>query len=358
MKKIILLFILLQSVLGYSQSDSLLQRLKSSHGAKEEFKIWSNLADYYEYRGQMDSMRIAGEQMLSIGIQAKQDSLISSAYIVIGSYFAYVGDYNQSLVYLFKALNLSEECRSSSSICWAAKDIGIVYKSLRNFPEAIKYLRRAQDQLMNYVDPVDRNRTYTHLSECFLGLGQKDSALRYVQIANDVIIAGDDYGYARTLFIYASVYESSGDTDLAESYYKKCIAYALAHNVILPLANAAASYSNLLLNSGKYLPAKNYALQSLAASQQSSRKQDIINTAALLRTIYSQLGLKDSAYYYADMKDAYRDTIFNEQKIIQLQNIGFAQQIKEKEDQEKQVAQANERNQNLQYAAIVIALIT
>jgi len=78
----------------------------------------------------------------------------------------------------------------------------------------------------------------------------------------------------------------------------------------------------------------------------------------LLRILYNKLGLKDSSYYYADMKDAYSDSVFNEQQRNQIQNISFAQQIKEKEDQAKQSEEADQRKQNIQFALIAFGIIS
>lgn len=84
----------------------------------------------------------------------------------------------------------------------------------------------------------------------------------------------------------------------------------------------------------------------------------MIGAAALLRKVYYAIGQKDSSYYYSDIKDAYSDSVFNEQQRNQIQNISFAQQIKEKEDQAKQSEEADQRKQNIQFALIALGIIT
>ena len=82
------------------------------------------------------------------------------------------------------------------------------------------------------------------------------------------------------------------------------------------------------------------------------------NAAALLRKVYVGLQQKDSSYYYADIKEVYRDSVFNEQQTNQIQNMSFAQQIKEKENEAKLQEEAEQRKLNIQYAFIALGIIS
>ena len=84
----------------------------------------------------------------------------------------------------------------------------------------------------------------------------------------------------------------------------------------------------------------------------------MINAAALLRKVYYAIGQKDSSYFFADVKDAYSDSVFNEQQRNQIQNLSFSQQIKEKEEQARLSVETQQRNQNIQYALIALGIIT
>jgi predicted nucleic acid-binding Zn ribbon protein len=202
------------------------------------------------------------------------------------------------------------------------------------------------------------NRTYSHMAEVFLGLDQPDSALRYVQLTNEVTSKEKDaYGFARMLYIFATVYKVKGDTDLSESYYKKCIAFSNAENIYLPYVTAATDYGKYLFDTRQYDLSKGYALSGFNKAKQAKDKLGIINAATLLRKVYYAVGQKDSSYYYSDIKDAYSDSVFNEQQRNQIQNLSFSQQIKEKEDQAKLSEEEQKRKQNIQYALIAIGII-
>ena len=90
---------------------------------------------------------------------------------------------------------------------------------------------------------------------------------------------------------------------------------------------------------------------------EAKNKSGMIYAAALLRKVYYSIGQKDSSYFYADVKDAYTDSVFNEQQRNQIQNLSFSQQIKEKEEQARLSDEEQKRKENIQYALIALGII-
>ena len=65
--------------------------------------------------------------------------------------------------------------------------------------------------------------------------------------------------------------------------------------------------------------------------------------AAILRKIYDHTLNKDSAYYYAVMQINYKDSVSNQKRIAEFQNLTFGQQLSRDKDDQAKVAQANEQ---------------
>ena len=366
MKKIIALFCFIASMQNaFAQTsdfrrDSLYQLLKQAQTPGEQLEAWSDIGGYYRESGQPDSLQYANGQMLKIASGTHQDSLFSKAYLQIGSYFSNISDYKQALEYQFKSLSFAERTNNIYDIWLATKEVGVSFKQLKNYSEALRYLKKAESFIKDaYLTSRGAStRTYSHITEIYLGLGQADSALRYVQLTNEVTSREKDaYGYARVLYIFATVYKAKGDIDLAESYYKKCIAFSDAENIYAPYVTATTDYGQYLFDAKQYNLSKEYALSSFNKAMQAKNKSGMINAAALLRKAYYAVGQKDSSYYYSDVKDAYSDSVFNEQQVNQIQNISFAQQIKEKEDEARVAEEAQQRKQNIQFALIAFGII-
>lgn len=367
MKKIITLFCFIAGMQNaFAQNstvrrDSLYKELKQAQTTAGQVVAWVNIGEYYGIAGQSDSLQYATEQMLKIATNTHQDSLLAKAYIQIGNYFSNISDYKQALEYQFKSLFFAEKAKSKYDIWLASKETGVTFKRLKNYNEALRYLKKAETFLKKLPsnNSESLNRTYTHFAEVFLGLGQPDSALRYIQLTNEVTSKEKDaYGYARVLYIFATVYKAKGDTDLAESYYKKCITFSDAENIYAPYVTAATDYGQYLYDTRQYNLSKEYALAGFNKAMQAKNKLGMINAAALLRKAYYAIGQKDSSYYYSDVKDAYSDSVFNEQQRNQIQNLSFSQQIKEKEEQARLSDEEQKRKENIQYALIALGIIT
>lgn len=366
MKKIAIILFTLLSLASIAQNktnevDSLYAILNQAKNPSEKFNAWKELKEYYSYRGQADSNWYAAEQLINLATISQNDSLLSTAYVHLGGYFANAGDFQQSLEYKFKSLAYAEKANNPSCIWLAIKEIGVDFKLLKNYSEALKYLRKAESRVNDFPssDGTKYNRTYTHLAEVYLSLGKPDSALFYIQLTEQTTKRDiDSYGFSRMLYIFASVYGAKGDEDLAESYYKKCIAFSNSENIMVPYVNASTDYGKMLLDNADYIESKQYALAALKRANESDFKLGVINASGLLQRVYEKLNLKDSSYYYADMKEAYRDSVFNEQQTNQINNLSFAQQIKEKEDEAKAAEEEMQRNQNIQYALIALGIVT
>ena len=367
MKKILFLaFLCLLCYNGFAQNkqlDSLYQLLKHTNKPDEQFKHLSEIWGIYSYSGKQDSTRVICKKLLKIATDTHDVPLLAEANLKMGVYFSNSNDYKQSFEFEFKSLALAEKCKNTVSIWLATKEIGANYKHLKNYSEALKYLKKAERLLKNITkdkeNEVNPNRTYTHLAEVYLAIGQKDAALKYIQLTNEVTSKEKDtYGFARMLYIFAQVYKAKAENDLAESYYKKCIAFSNENDIAIPYVTATTNYGNYLLDTKQYALSKQYGLKSYAKAIQSKNKLGVINAAALLRKVYAGLQQKDSSYYYADIKEVYRDSVFNEQQTNQIQNISFAQQIKEKEDEAKLLEETEQRKQNIQYAFIALGIIS
>ena len=103
--------------------------------------------------------------------------------------------------------------------------------------------------------------------------------------------------------------------------------------------------------------AKTNGLTGLKIARNCQAKAPFLDIAGTLRQTYEGLRRPDSAYYFAKLELAYRDSLFNSQKLSDLQNITFAEQVRQGEEAIKEAEAALERKDNLQYAAIALGLV-
>lgn len=99
------------------------------------------------------------------------------------------------------------------------------------------------------------------------------------------------------------------------------------------------------------------ALEDLNVARNAGINEGISTVAEVLRKIYAHTGVKDSIIYYGQLQIDYKDSMSNQQKISEFQNITFAQQLREIEEQAKAKEADEQRKQNLQYALLALGIV-
>jgi len=341
--------------------DSLYKKLKQTQVPNEQFKLLHFIHEKASHTGQIDIMKSSSEQMLKIATTTHRDTLLSAAYTTIGSCFIKTGNYRQALEYNFKALGLAEKSRNNNMILLATKEVGATFRNLKKYDEALIYFKKAEALLKveGVATTKYASRAYTTLASTFLFLSQLDSAMRYVQLANEVTVKEKDpFGYSRVLYLFAGLYKAKGDNDLAEGYYKKCITFSAAENFSETYVTSTTDYAQYLFDAKKYDLSKAYALSGLNRAKNAKDKLGMLNAASLLRKVYYAIGQKDSAYFYTDMKDAYNDSIFNIREQYEIENLSFTEKLNEKEKEGKLIEEAENRNRNVQFILIAIGIVS
>ncbi len=365
MKKILILLLFLSlSYNIHAQKDSVTlpqELLKST--PKEKFYTLNNICTYYYQAGRSDSMLIYARELLKISQLIKNDSFVIASYKVLGNCSRLKSDYISAIEYYFIAVHLAENKENLTGLLAILyNNIGDNYNKLGYHEEALKYLNKAQQLISANGASFVKNAVYiyTNLAETFLWTGKPDSALLYVQRAEQVNLkARDHYIESAIYLVYGMTYEKlQADSDLAENYYKKAIAFSDSMLDYKHLANSSKEYARFLLRRDKYNAAKYYALYSLKLSGRYDYKDNIIENAALLNKIYDHQKLTDSAYYFSRLKNEYSDSVFNMQKQNQLLSMTFNEQIREKEEEERKTEEEKQRKLNIQYSSIAIALVT
>lgn len=109
---------------------------------------------------------------------------------------------------------------------------------------------------------------------------------------------------------------------------------------------------------GEILKAISVAKAGLEAAVATHDKFSAIKLAGILQKSYDKEHNIDSAYHYAKMLNAYRDSVFNSQKMLTIQNVTFKRENEEREAQLQKERLVDERKQNLQNGVIAIGLIS
>ena len=350
-------------VRGLSQSGDLAAlkaQVSKAATEMERFDASRKLANFYRSSGDIEAYGAVSQELLGIAQTLDNDSLLVISYGNLGNYFANKGDFHSTLVYYLKALRLAEKSNDAEKLCKLYNNVADQYRSLKNYQEAINYLRKAQVLLprATAVTPEMPQYVYINFCESFLGLGNSDSALKYIQLADaELQKVKNEQAYVNALFDFGQVYDQLGELRLAESYFKRSIALADSMQDLYNFTEATRYYSLFLKKHKRYADVRRYALQSMVAAQNSGNNLGIINAATILYDTYAQLNRTDSAFHYLALKDRYRDTVFNEEQLSRVQQITFNEQIRAQEAEAEKVRFQNKIRFYSLLTAILVLLV-
>ena len=361
MKKIILLLLIaLYFNSSHAQTgnpDSIIQLLQKD---KEDTSRVLHLADLsYEYlESKPDTTMILALEALSLAnrigfLKGKAASLIR-----IGNTYNVSGNYAKAMEIQLQALQINEKINNLEGKGSSYNSIGAVYRQTEDYRVALYYFLKAKAIAEEVNEKHLLSRSLYNIGQCYFGLKKYDSASLYLVQAYNV---ANSINYSRVI---GTVLKGMGNIDLENNQD----VLALEHfRLSLPHLKKGASFNVI---SSSYLGISKvfeklqlkdsvlfYAKQSLNIAKEKGFVEELRNAARFLSFYYRKFNA-DSAFFYQDISRAANDSLFSQQKQKQFQSLAFDEKLRQQE-----VAAANsktkaERKRNLQYAAIVVGLIS
>ena len=366
MKKLLIwlcYFIVEQSSFAQNKTDSLNAVLAATTNPIERFDLHSKIGEEYFSSGNNNLDSASCLKMLAIAQQLGNDSLLAISYNFVGNLFLFnTGDYSKSLEFFFKGIPLAQKTNDKRRLSSFYIDISIVYENLGNPDEQIKYIRKAEVALPGKNSPMYNymiRQVQYNYGRYFLFIKKPDSAMHYTQALNETNLRLRSFLYETyAQMLLAGVYEQINDKELAEFHFKRAnsqadsMEYSYVKFIIKP------AYINFLLQNNKIAIAHQTASQLLKTGIALNNYDFKQVAAGFLRSVYDSLNQLDSAYYYARLESAFRDSVFSKEKTNKIQSLAFSEQLRVSEEEAKGRQESVQRKQNIQYALIALGIIT
>lgn len=196
------------------------------------------------------------------------------------------------------------------------------------------------------------------MSQYYILSHQNDSALFYTQqlSATSLKLNSLSFQYG-ALYLSGQVYTQMDDKDMAEVYFKKAVAMTPSIESSAGRLSFYEIYIPFLFENGNVNEALNQATKLMELGARDNNNNIKLSAAGFLRRAFDSLHKTDSAYYYAKMKDALNDSVFNQNNINKIQAMEFNEQLRSMEESAKKAEEALQRKQNIQYALIALGII-
>jgi tetratricopeptide (TPR) repeat protein len=307
-------------------------------------------------RGLKDEIRKNAKEEFALAEQLGVDTLLATSSQHLGDALNGSADAALQLKYFYQGLDYAKRSGSAGHIGTAYKQIATVYKSLGDLPKALELLKLA---IAHVNSNYQVSRTCQHLSDTYRLMGQPDSALYWAQRSNIITDPGSDpYAYARSYYMLGAAYAAKGDRDLAHVHFARAIEVADSFRVMIPLYGSLVARGRMALDAGEVQPAIADGRRAMQVSRDGGNLDGLIESSDLLREAFRASGSMDSAYHYFELRVLYADSLINATNLNKLQNMAFAQELKEVEEAKAKEEEAAARSRNIQFGIIALIVIT
>jgi tetratricopeptide (TPR) repeat protein len=252
-------------------------------------------------------------QSLKISENNTDKQGIMICYVAIGANYSHQGDYRKSLDYFYKSKQIAETIHNERYQLISLLDIGDSYEKINQLDSARSITQQCLQLAVQYKNAYIKGIALTNLGNIHAKMGQDADAIGFYRQSIPVLLAEDN------------------DDAVCES---------------------AIGLAKLFKKEGKADSALYYAHQSLVAAVKGGFTKRILDAGTFLTAYYESISLINSAFAYQKISIAAKDSLFSQEKVKEMQNLSFAEQIRQLEIKEAADNAAERRKKNIQMALI------
>jgi tetratricopeptide (TPR) repeat protein len=363
MKRIVALFFsfwIMQTTFAQSGNvDSLRQQLDKTTTDTARLSTIARLAYYYQ-DSRPDSLLFYSKQLLEEANRFKNQRMVSIAYSSIGQYEYISGNYSLALQWLFKSLQLAENINDSNRIANTHNLIGNTYKEYGDYKRAIPHYEECK-KIAELSNDLRLNGLFSclNLGEVYALMGISDSALLYSQQAYSLAVKYQSKWIGSALMALGYVEFLLNNKDLSLEYFRQGLHSYYGHwGNSRYLSIGYLAMAGIFKKYGQTDSAIYFARVALDVAGKVPYLKGVGAAGKFLSAIYDSLHIADSAFVYQKLFLSINDSLNDHARITNFENQIFLEQVRQREKEQAQAKLKEDRKQNIQYAFIVVGIIT
>ena len=335
-----------------SQHDSLKSLIRSAKDDSTKFYGTAQLIWGYIYTN-MDSATVYIRQNILLAKNMKSNVALDNVYWQYWTLQSLNGNYSESLQYRIRSLRLAEQRGDLITICVRYNGLGDTYREIGDLEKSIYYHRKAKALLEPKLDPIlekEKNENVAgnyvyclvRMALTFERFNKLDSALKYANYTSNL--------YPKTSVRYhhmfstilaplmGNIYAKKGNYTAALTYYRKGVAAAERNDGKKDVMDNCIGIASTFKKMGQLDSSIYYANKVLGLSKDVYNVIVKLDALNLLADTYKIKHNSDSIAKYLQLTITTKDSLFNTRKIIDMQNMTFDDELKQRElkDREQQ----------------------
>lgn len=335
--------------------DSLKNLLKTKTPDSTKVMVLDQLARNLMYSKPFEAFGFVQEG-LKIAKQAKYLKGTARAYNRLGSILRITGNYASALQNHLESLKISESNNDLDGIARAYNNIGILYSEQKESEKAIEYFKKTR-QIAHEINDKNLEQISTiNIASDYNLLNILDSARNYTLMAYNLekAVKGDNFNVI--LMNLGEINYKEKKYDAAIENYELSIKTSELIEDFVSLSITYLDLAKVYADLHKTESAIYFAQKALEVGKNTKSLKNMLEASIFLSGIYENLNPKIALDYYKSTASL-RDSLFNSEKVKQVENISFNEQIRQKELENARKEAEYEQEHNLQLLAIAIFII-
>lgn len=346
------------TVVVFAQSrpnlDSLKQVLLVQKDDSTKIETLSALCWGYNFY-KPDSADFYAQQAYALSKKINSEDAENLGYLFSWASQFVKGNYYKAIEIITKRLKQCEEKNDAYGIADSYGNLFNCYRDMGDYKQALISILKSK-RITDSLGVTDWN-TYLSVGNAYERLDQLDSALFYSQRAYELAVT-NKVNHSWISYILGNVYTKLHQYELALVHYRLSLQIALNKNVYKDAIDDNNGIANIFTIKGQNDSVIFYSKESLKYYNTVYYPKGAMEAATRLAQAYKLKHNTDSTLKYFEISSAIKDSIYSQQKIMQVQNLTFAEQQRQAEANERKTKEEKERRHNLQYAILGIGVIS
>jgi len=348
MKKFFLLLLFVwTSLIAFAQNnnvDSLRQQLALAKDDSTKFAIMNVLFWSCLY-SDPDSSASYVQREIVLARKMKSDFILYSALMQYSALASINGNYPEALQFAIESLKAAERINNFILISDAYNNLGDIYRDQGDYQHAIYYTQLAEtlfssNRFNNNNKDIDIIFRYGYIMHGMALTYEKfnhlDSALKYIRIVGQLRVK--EFGkmdWAPIPYLYGNIYYKMGNYTKALENYHLGIALASNNGIKKDIMDNCSGLAKTFKKTDQLDSTIFYANKVLEVSKAAHYPLVKLEALKLLSDVYKSKHNIDSTAKYLELTLSTTDSLFNHQKLIQIQSMTFNEQLRQQEIQEE-----------------------
>ena len=294
-------------------------------------------------------VKLYANQLVKISLETQDSVFYFRGLYALGIYEKLNGNFDDANSIFFDCLKLAEAIHSQKAIGDSYAAIAEIYGISQDYQNSISYFNKAIEILRQGQNPLSLASALMNSGYQYYLSGQYDSALVYYQESGDIFKDHEFiFGQAYYLGNSGLVFAKQKNYLKAEKSITDAIDILNEFDDQYPITEFQIEMADIYLKDQKFSIALRYAQNAYQMSIDNNLKERLRDASLKLSEIYKSTGDFQKAYDYQSQYLAYRDSINNEETIRKMADLRTEFEVDQKQAEldlvEQQKAADEQRN--------------